>query len=71
MHGDFPRSILPNPLILPRIIIWSVVVGILSITVADPDLWGHVAFGRDIINSLELPVNDPYSFTAGSDMGQS
>ena len=58
------RSILLDPLIVPRIIIWSVVVGILSITVADPDLWGHVAFGRDIINTFELPVNDPYSFTA-------
>src|SRR5688572_29348192 len=58
------RSILLDPLIVPRLIIWSVVVGILSITVADPDLWGHVAFGRDIINGLELPVKDPYSFTA-------
>ena len=58
------RSILSDPLIVPRLIIWSVVVGILSITVADPDLWGHVAFGRDIINTFELPVNDPYSFTA-------
>ena len=58
------RSILSDPLIVPRLIIWSVVVGVLSITVADPDLWGHVAFGRDIINTFELPVNDPYSFTA-------
>ena len=34
------------------------------ITVADPDLWGHVRFGLDILQSgnIVTPV-DPYSFT--------
>src|SRR3990170_2223478 len=33
-------------------------------TVADVDLWGHVLFGRDIVNQREIPVIDPYSFTS-------
>jgi hypothetical protein len=33
-------------------------------TVADVDLWGHVLFGRDIVNQREIPVTDPYSFTS-------
>jgi hypothetical protein len=35
-----------------------------SRTVADVDLWGHVLFGRDIVNQREIPVIDPYSFTS-------
>jgi hypothetical protein len=33
------------------------------ITIADPDLWGHLRFGADILASHRLPVVDPYSFT--------
>jgi hypothetical protein len=33
-------------------------------TVADVDLWGHVLFGRDIVNQREIPVTDTYSFTS-------
>jgi hypothetical protein len=36
----------------------------LSRTTADPDLWGHVRFGRDILAVHGLPGNDPYSFTS-------
>lgn len=32
-------------------------------TDADPDLWGHVRFGRDIAADRILPSIDPYSFT--------
>ena len=44
-------------------------IGILAgalITVADPDLWGHVRFGLDILESMRVtpPPVDPYSFTA-------
>jgi hypothetical protein len=31
---------------------------------ADPDLWGHLRFGLDILNSHAIPSTDPYSFTA-------
>ena len=32
-------------------------------TAADPDLWGHVRFGLDLLHSHQLPTSDPYSFT--------
>jgi len=31
---------------------------------ADPDLWGHVRFGLDLIRARHLPAYDPYSFTS-------
>ena len=33
-------------------------------TAADVDIWGHVLFGRDIVNQREIPGTDPYSFTS-------
>lgn len=36
----------------------------LCITYADPDLWGHVRFGRDIAAAHGVPRDDPYSFTS-------
>ena len=30
---------------------------------ADPDLWGHVRFGLDILRNREVSTVDPYSFT--------
>ncbi len=32
-------------------------------TQADPDLWGHVRFGLDMLETRTLPSVDPYSFT--------
>lgn len=33
-------------------------------TQADPDLWGHLRFGLDMIASHSIPSADPYSYTA-------
>jgi hypothetical protein len=33
------------------------------VTRADADLWGHVRFGLDILETWRLPAADPYSFT--------
>jgi len=33
------------------------------VTRSDPDLWGHVRFGLDILETWQLPADDPYSFT--------
>ena len=33
-------------------------------TSADPDLWGHVRFGHDIVAAGSLHRSDPYSFTS-------
>ncbi|HYU78017.1 MAG TPA: hypothetical protein VEK56_03470 [Vicinamibacterales bacterium] len=53
-----------TPLVLPRIMIWAVLAGVLTFTGADPDLWGHVRFGLDIIRDHGIPSVDPYSFTS-------
>src|SRR6516225_6640655 len=31
--------------------------------VADNDLWGHIAFGREILQSRALPILNRYSYT--------
>jgi hypothetical protein len=40
-----------------------VLAPVLVMTRADPDLWGHVRFGLDILTQHRLPSIDPYSFT--------
>lgn len=42
----------------------AIVLATLVHTRADPDLWGHVAFGRDIVATRSVPSADPYSFTS-------
>jgi hypothetical protein len=37
-------------------------------TQADPDLWGHLRFGLDMLASRSIPSADPYSFTAAGAM---
>ena len=37
-------------------------LAVISHTRADPDLWGHVLFGRDTLSDGHLPTTDPYSF---------
>jgi hypothetical protein len=41
-----------------------VVLAALVHTRADPDLWGHVAFGRDTVNARSIDATDQYSFTS-------
>ncbi len=36
----------------------------MSPNVADPDLWGHVQFGRDVLESGEIAKTTTYSYTA-------
>ena len=54
---SFPRFILPGCALL-------VVLAVVSLTRADPDLWGHVRFGGDIIDSATIRLPDTYSFTS-------
>lgn len=42
----------------------SFAVFCLTNNVADPDLWGHIRFGSDIIERGEIPRSDAYSYTA-------
>ena len=38
-----------DPILLPRIAFWALAMWAISFTVADPNLWGHVRFGQDIL----------------------
>jgi hypothetical protein len=55
--------------ISPRILLLAAVAtafvaGLVINTPSDPDLWGHVAFGRDIVHQGQVPRIDRYSFTS-------
>jgi hypothetical protein len=45
-----------------RIAIWSAFLVIVTFTSADPDLWGHVRFGADILRNGSIHQVDTYSF---------
>jgi hypothetical protein len=36
-----------------------------ALTIADPDLWGHVKFGQDLLATGRIVRPDPYSFLTG------
>jgi hypothetical protein len=45
-------------------LVLSLAVYLLAGTTADPDLWGHVRFGQDMISAQSVHVPDHYSFAA-------
>lgn len=62
--SEHPTSVRMSPLLLVRLALYVLLAVILLRTTADPDLWGHVLFGRDIVAQGVVPRADPYSFTA-------
>ncbi len=46
--------------VLPRLVVLCFLAG----TGADPDLFGHLTFGRQIVHALGVHQSDPYSFTS-------
>lgn len=53
--------------------LWNIAVAALALssalllvirTAADPDLWGHVLFGLDLLETGRLPETDPYSYVS-------
>jgi hypothetical protein len=57
-------SIRATPATLCRITLWSFLIVLVTSTSADPDLWGHLRFGLDMLASKSIVVADSYSFTA-------
>ena len=55
-------------LVSPEWLGLGVVVLAAALTMApnttDPDLWGHVQFGRDVLKSQQIPATTSYSYTA-------
>lgn len=49
---------------LLRVVLWLILVAGASYTRVDPDLWGHVRFGLDILRDASVPQADSYSFSS-------
>ena len=47
-----------------RLALAAIVLAVFSHTRADPDLWGHVRFGGDMVSARTVHVADRYSFTS-------
>jgi hypothetical protein len=47
-----------------RVALWAVLVAVIVFTRTDPDLWGHIRGGLDVLRDHALPASDPYSFTS-------
>ena len=56
-------SAIPTEAVL-RVAVWSALLVVLSFTSADPDLWGHVRFGLDILRDGDIRQVDTYSFAS-------
>jgi len=46
-----------------RAALWLVLLAVVAFTKTDPDLWGHVRFGMDIVQAGAPRLADTYSFT--------
>jgi hypothetical protein len=49
--------------IIVRVALWCALLAAVTYTSTDPDLWGNVRFGLDILRDGSVPHTDPYSFT--------
>ena len=58
VHNDMDR----RQRVAVVLLLAAVSLYISSPTVADPDLWGHVRFGQDILSDRGIPTVDPYSY---------
>ncbi len=58
------RLLHATPLTFARLTLWSFLALLVTTTLADADLWGHLRFGLDILATKSLHTTDPYSFTS-------
>ena len=63
-EADTTPPVITPPAFIGRVV--ATVLGVVGASVlrADPDLWGHLRFGLDIVRDRKLTVIDPYSFTS-------
>jgi hypothetical protein len=57
------RDVLRRPAAWPRAGLALLLLAAATYTTADADLWGHLRFGLDTLETWTLPSQDPYSFT--------
>src|ERR1700674_5621266 len=53
-----------EPRLLVHVALGALVLVIVTSTLVDPDLWGHLQFGHDAIVTRTIPRTDVYSFTS-------
>ncbi len=58
------RTVSPAHVALCHVGVLLAGILLLGVTQADPDLWGHVRYGHDIVTARALPRVDAYSFTS-------
>ena len=46
----------------------AALLAVFSGTIADPDLWGHLRFGQDLLRTGQVIRPDPYSYMTGDQM---
>jgi hypothetical protein len=63
-----PSSVLPPPPSaaerLLRVALFLLLAAVVAATKTDPDLWGHVRFGADMIHAGAIRLPETYSFTS-------
>jgi hypothetical protein len=60
----FLRVPAASPLLFVRVTLLAFVAVVVTSTKADPDLWGHLRFGLDMLADGSLHTSDPYSFVS-------
>ena len=65
-RGSNSPSGIESPATVALVTLVAILAGMLAMSpnVADPDLWGHVQYGRDVISTGAIPATTSYSFTA-------
>jgi hypothetical protein len=53
-----------EPWLLVHLALGGLILVIVTSTLVDPDLWGHLRFGHDVITAGAIPRTDVYSFTS-------
>jgi hypothetical protein len=66
MPGDRTAALATQPVSTGAqltVLLWVAVACLLGTVNADPDLWGHLRFGLDMLRDHSLPATDPYSYS--------
>jgi hypothetical protein len=62
------RQIFPLFKVSLLLLVFSAILFCINRTVVDPDLWGHLRFGLDTLNSGHLAHQDPYAYTTAGQL---
>ena len=60
-NGSRGQNIMAGSIIMLTLLVSALAM---APNVADPDLWGHVQFGRDVLNAKAIPETNGFSFTS-------